>query len=412
MRLQSCPNRSLAFNRPDTPMLQYDILTHLVFLVVDGVFLVFIARISRRPPKMGITVMMLLGLAVAGLGLSNIFYLISGLRSFAMLRSVGHFLFWHLPFCLFVVAFLHRRSRVEAAVFLGSAGFLLATYFFAYHIEPYRLDVTRYEFEHPSLAGLERPILIAQVADIQTDRTGSYERKVLETLAELSPDLIIYCGDFVQISDPEREKTVATDLHALIQELVPEPPFGSYAVLGDVDSPEVWTPLFQSGNIRLMTDETVELGLPGVKVDLVGLGVGTSHSGRPENLKKAFSGSRSASRSGSNPGPNPGSYPERLKIVFGHGPDYVARLDDSHAPFLALAGHTHGGQVRLPFVGPLITFSDLPRHLADAYEPFAGGFLSVSRGIGMERLEAPRLRFLCRPELRLITLKPPGLPGV
>lgn len=385
-------------------MLQYDILTNLVFLVMDGVFLAFIARISRRQPKVGITVMTLLGLSVVGFGLSYSFYMISGLRSFAMLRSLGHFLFWHLPFCLGVAAFFHRGSPVKATVFIGGAGLLLATYFFAYHIEPYRLDVTRYEFEHPSLAGLERPILIAQIADIQTDRTGRYERKVLETLAELSPDLIIFCGDFVQISDPEREKEVAAGLHALIQELVPEPPFGSYAVLGDVDTPEVWTPLFQSGNIRLMADEIFELRLPGVSVDLVGLAVETSHTGRPESLTKAFSGTRSASRSG--------SYPERLKIVFGHGPDYVASLDDSHTPFLALAGHTHGGQVRLPFVGPLITFSNLPRRLADAYEPFGGGFLSVSRGIGMERLEAPRLRFLCRPELRLITLKPPESPGV
>ena len=85
---------------------------------------------------------------------------------------------------------------------------------------------------------------------------------------------------------------------------------------------------------------------------------------------------------------------------------------------LLLAGHVHGGQVRLPFWGPVLTLTSVPRSWAVGRTDFDGGAtaggawdggrtLIVSRGIGMERGEAPRLRFLCRPELVVVDLVPP-----
>ena len=96
---------------------------------------------------------------------------------------------------------------------------------------------------------------------------------------------------------------------------------------------------------------------------------------------------------------------EGLHIVFGHAPDFA--LHDVADADVLIAGHTHGGQVRLPFVGPLITLSRVPRAWAAGQTELPGGAqLFVSRGIGMERGHAPRLRFLCRPELMIIDLLP------
>ena len=91
------------------------------------------------------------------------------------------------------------------------------------------------------------------------------------------------------------------------------------------------------------------------------------------------------------------------RILSMHEPDYFDNLAAMSLPrpILQVSGHTHGGQVCAPFVGPLI----LPRwgrnYPAGLYgEPGSG--LYVTRGIGTV---GPSARFLCRPEISLITLK-------
>jgi predicted MPP superfamily phosphohydrolase len=72
---------------------------------------------------------------------------------------------------------------------------------------------------------------------------------------------------------------------------------------------------------------------------------------------------------------------------------------------LYLCGHTHGGQIRLPLFGALITSSDFwKRYEMGRYEE-GHTTLYVSRGLGMEGMGAPRARFLAPPEIVLWTLK-------
>jgi len=95
---------------------------------------------------------------------------------------------------------------------------------------------------------------------------------------------------------------------------------------------------------------------------------------------------------------------EPFHIVFGHSPDFA--LGDVQADLL-IAGHTHGGQVRIPGIGPLLTLSRLPKAWTSGLTALDGGrTLIVSRGIGMERADAPRLRFFCRPQLVFVQVAP------
>ena len=91
-------------------------------------------------------------------------------------------------------------------------------------------------------------------------------------------------------------------------------------------------------------------------------------------------------------------------LVLGHATQFaLGRIGAD----LLVTGHTHGGQVCLPLVGPLVTSSKLPkRHSAGLLDLADGTQVYVSRGIGMERGHAPRLRFLCRPELTVLELVP------
>ena len=73
----------------------------------------------------------------------------------------------------------------------------------------------------------------------------------------------------------------------------------------------------------------------------------------------------------------------------------------------AIAGHTHGGQVCIPGYGPIITLSALPCENSSGLSRYHGVPLYVSRGIGYEGGQAPRLRFCCPPEVTLLSLVAP-----
>ncbi|MEW5741369.1 MAG: metallophosphoesterase [Myxococcota bacterium] len=89
--------------------------------------------------------------------------------------------------------------------------------------------------------------------------------------------------------------------------------------------------------------------------------------------------------------------PEDALTVFAyHSPELIETLQ--HRPDLYVAGHTHGGQIRLPFFGALLTFSQQDKKYEAGRYEVKGTTLVVSRGIGFEP-GFPRLRFLCRPEV-------------
>jgi predicted MPP superfamily phosphohydrolase len=69
---------------------------------------------------------------------------------------------------------------------------------------------------------------------------------------------------------------------------------------------------------------------------------------------------------------------------------------------LYCAGHTHGGQIALPFYGALITFSQFDKRFEAGLYDYKGMALYVNRGIGMEGGMAPRVRFGSRPEITVI----------
>src|SRR6266508_3557354 len=95
--------------------------------------------------------------------------------------------------------------------------------------------------------------------------------------------------------------------------------------------------------------------------------------------------------------------PAALGLAVVHSPDPVPELA-ALGYDLILSGHTHGGQVRMPFVGALVTNSAIPTRLCMGLSRFGGAYLHVSPGLGTSKF-AP-FRFLCRPEATLIELVP------
>ena len=94
--------------------------------------------------------------------------------------------------------------------------------------------------------------------------------------------------------------------------------------------------------------------------------------------------------------------PDRFGFAVMHSPDSAPEAV-ACGYRLVLAGHTHGGQVRMPIFGAIVTNSDLPRRLAAGALAFGDAVVHVSRGLGTSKY-AP-FRFLCRPEATLIELR-------
>jgi hypothetical protein len=310
---------------------------------------------------------------------------------FAVFRIWSHVLFWVLaPLALARGAILLRRRRGSAAgaATLVALGLSLAgVHVYATAVEPFRLEVRRHRV--PVDAELVEPVRIAILADLQTDRIGAFEQVVFARLDAERPDLVLLPGDWLQVPDESSFAREQPRLAALFEGLGHSPRLGIWAVDGDIETAArelAGTPA------RVLHDEIVPLpGEPALQV------IGLS---RPASRRPLDSHIRAAIDSFAG-----------FSIVFGHAPDFaLPAIDGRDRPrALLVAGHTHGGQVVIPGFGPPFTLTSIPRTFA------AGGLfelgattLCVSRGVGMERGYAPRVRFLCRPELVVIELVPRG----
>jgi uncharacterized protein len=309
---------------------------------------------------------------------------------FTWLRFLAQLSFGELPLLgLGLGATLWRAHGFRVAtVPLLPTVVLLALYVRAYHVEPNQLELRRHTVE---LGPAERPpwrrLRIGHLSDLQTHAPGEHERRALRAVLAEHPDLIVFTGDYVQsrtATGPSQETAEESFRALLLSELV-QPPLGVYAVPGDVESH--WpTPIAGSG-VTPMSDEVRMLPLPdGRRIALVGLSLATSRAHDPEQLRGLLDAASSAD----------------YRIVFGHRPDFAQPLAAMSMADLALAGHTHGGQVALPLFGPLFTSSPLPRLFAGDLHVYRGLPLHVSRGVGMERRTAPQLRLWCPPEVCLI----------
>jgi len=284
-------------------------------------------------------------------------------------------IFLHFPVYLIGnIAILRHQNKVYTNFLIGIVALILVISVDAFLIEPQSLEVSRITLSSDKIT---EPLTVALLADIQTDSPGSYEERVLELVKAEDPDLILLAGDYLQIMDPDLYQESAINMNRLIIEADLSPPLGFVAVRGNVEK-NGWVDIFQGLEVTVVGEtQMFDLG------PLVITGVDLLDS---ENSTLDIPGS------------------EKYHIILGHSPNYS--LGDIEGDLL-LAGHTHGGQVQLPGIGPIMTLSVVPRSWASGLtEIHPGQFLLVSRGIGLERGYAPRMRFLCHPELIIIDLLP------
>lgn len=256
--------------------------------------------------------------------------------------------------------------RVKRAVIASSFTIALIL-LYAFFVEPRWLEITRHEFS----ADVSQDVKIAHLSDLHFHRFGSIETKVLEAVNAEAPDLILITGDTL---DGEGGVPPAKVFFKSLK----SPRLGTWAVLGNWEnwSGQNTVGLFDKIGVSLLINEKAFLS-----AGFALLGFDDSLSGKPL---------RSLSAS---PKPNP------FCISLVHSPKF-AKVIANRCP-LILAGHTHGGQVRLPLLPPFWLPPESDSYVSGWYD-LHGSKMYVSRGIGTSILP---VRFFSRPELALITLR-------
>ncbi len=227
----------------------------------------------------------------------------------------------------------------------------------------------------PALEGLR----IAHLSDLHLRRWNRVLERAQSILSEHEYDLLAVTGDFSTL--PSRWAKASTWCWKFFSPIRPR--LGIYAVLGNHDSPRLGQ---QDLPFRLLRDESVEINHDGGAVNLAGL---EQHVDSRGDLVQTLAGVNE-------------SLPT---ILLTHYPSTIHQLTAGQVD-LMLAGHTHGGQIRLPWIGCVWPNDRIPRSMAAGLHCVNGTYMHVSAGIGV----SPPIwaRFLCPPELTIITLQRVG----
>jgi len=267
-------------------------------------------------------------------------------------------------------------------------------------------------FDIPCLPAGSRPIRVLHVSDLHLTPNQGFKRRWIASLADLEPDLVVNTGDNLAHQDA---------VGPLLEDFGRLRDVPGVFVLGSNDyfAPKLRNPLWY-----LMPDDgkrntsTPQLPWKELKAELsegwLDL-TNTTGSLDINGTRLAFAGVD-----------DPHLEYDDLAAVAGPAPAEAGlRIGVAHAPYLrvldqfaadgydvTLAGHTHGGQLCLPFKGALVTNCDLEparakglhRHPADSRPGDPGSsWLHVSAGAGTSPYA--QIRFCCRPEASLITLR-------
>lgn len=230
---------------------------------------------------------------------------------------------------------------------------------------------------------------IAQLSDVHLDEFTEpiFLEYIVHRINELSPDLVLVTGDFVtrgSLTFLDSRHAAYRSAEILSTLKAPQ----TYTILGNHDvavSSQLVIDALHSQRIPLLVNEYVAIERGGARIWLCGTDdAGMGHPDLDLTIPQR---------------------PDGPVILMVHEPDYadeVTRHPRGQFVDLMLSGHSHGGQVRMPFYGPLI-LPPLGQKYVMGHFRFGGMQLYVNRGIGSVGLP---FRFNCPPEVTIHTLQP------
>lgn len=271
------------------------------------------------------------------------------------------------------------------AIILQMIGTALVVWGFWY--EPHRIHITHETLDTNKIP-LGQSIRLLHLGDLHIERITKREIQLQHSIELLKPDIICFSGDILNLSFLHDE-TAYSDARKVISGW--QAPLGVFGVSGSpaVDLVDIFPSLVDGTPLRWLDNQSELLSLDqqtNVKI----IGINCTHNPNidiPSALKLITP-----------------SITDEFTILLYHSPDIAPALASSGIN-LQLSGHTHGGQVRLPLFGALMTGSLYGRALQSGRYTLGKLTLYITRGLGLEGAGAPRIRFLCPPEVTIWDIK-------
>lgn len=281
------------------------------------------------------------------------------------------------------------RTRIVRVVGLFFLLIIFATIFYGSFIEPNRIVVTDYKVNLNKTKSVEK-IKIAFISDLHVGwyKDFVFLERVVDKIRKQDPDLVLLGGDY--IFDRESDSKYLFPLESLAEK------YPVYAVLGNhefnqakygdpsyEDHSQSVRTLFAEWGIEFLVNENEIIAINGQEIAIIGIDDLFHFGNDLETAKKGVSS-------------------EIPQILLSHNPDII---EDQffNSIDLTLSGHTHAGQIRLPYWGPV---SPLPVNLDRTYDKglfdlVENGQLIISSGLGES---GTRARLFNPPELVIIEL--------
>ena len=267
---------------------------------------------------------------------------------------------------------LTRRTLLQLATGV-TAGLVVGEAAYGSLYERHHLGLTRADLPLPALPAALDGVRIGLITDTHHSAYTSlaFIQRAVALLQHESPDLVVLGGDYVTL----RQRAYVSDAAAPFAAL--RAPEGVFGVLGNHDEAAGVSRVLRAAGVSVLRDARTRLRIRGETVDLLGVDYWTR---RPDEIAPLARGRAP------------------FTILLAHDPRRLWEAAALRIP-LVLSGHTHGGQVSLPIVGPV----------AAQKFPVAAGIriedettLFVSRGVGTVLIPC---RIGCPPEVALLTLR-------
>ncbi len=278
-------------------------------------------------------------------------------------------------------AHITRRDVLKMAS-LAAAGALLLD---VTELDRHHLTVLEETIRIPQLPAGFDGFRIVQISDFHYHEydEDSFLRQAVARVNSLRPDMVALTGDFITahgIANPANRRH-AFGCASILKEIACPLRFCSLGNHDSIDNPAVIQAL-QSAGLTVLHNRFESIDLHGDRLWISG--IADAYFDAPD-LSRALPRDRNGSP----------------VILLGHEPDIAPRIAEYGGVDLMLAGHTHGGQVRLPILPPMF-LPDMGRHYIHGLFQVNGLQLYVNRGLGTVHLP---IRFRCPPEITVLTLQ-------